>query len=110
MPFNIHGMLYGVGGGSGSSLGEGLRSGGSRETKSNVQDLTKRVDRLELICEAMWIIMREKLGVTDDELVARIAELDLSDGVADGKKNHAGPRRWPEHRPRNLRCLQRPAR
>ena len=48
--------------------------------------------RLALIVEAMWLIMKEKYGLEDDELMARMAELDLSDGAADGKKEKAGPR------------------
>ncbi len=46
-------------------------------------------NRLELTCQAMWIIMKEKLNLTDEDLVACIAELDLSDGIADGKKAKA---------------------
>jgi hypothetical protein len=33
----------------------------------------------------MWSIMCEKLGVTDDDLLNRINDIDLSDGKLDGK-------------------------
>ena len=44
-----------------------------------------RLDRAMLVCEAMWTILRDKLGVTDLELLQRINDLDLSDGQLDGK-------------------------
>ncbi len=44
-----------------------------------------RVDRMILTCEAMWSLLREKLGLSDDELVQRMNDLDLSDGKLDGK-------------------------
>ena len=58
------------------------------------------LNRLALIVEAMWKLVREKHGLTDADLMSRVAELDLSDGVADGKKEAAGPRNCPQcHRP-----------
>jgi len=48
-------------------------------------ELDARVDRLLLVIEAMWTMLKED-GHTDEELAARIADLDKSDGVADGRK------------------------
>ena len=48
-------------------------------------ELDARVDRLLLVIEAMWSMLKED-GHTDEELAARIAEIDNSDGVADGRK------------------------
>ena len=52
---------------------------------SDARLLEERVDRTLLACEAMWSIMRDKLGVTDVDLVERINDIDLSDGKLDGK-------------------------
>ncbi len=49
------------------------------------QTLEMRAERTLLVCEAMWTILRDKLGVTDLELLQRINDLDLSDGQLDGK-------------------------
>jgi hypothetical protein len=48
-------------------------------------ELDARVDRLLLVIEAMWGMMKEQ-GLTDEQLAARIAEIDNSDGVADGRR------------------------
>ncbi|MEI7833829.1 MAG: hypothetical protein WCJ56_11620 [bacterium] len=43
------------------------------------------IDRMTLLNMAMWSILKEKLGVTDEELLKRVEEIDLSDGRLDGK-------------------------
>jgi hypothetical protein len=53
--------------------------------EARVAELEGRLDRALLACEAMWTILRDKLGVTEEELVARVNDLDLSDGKLDGK-------------------------
>ena len=59
-----------------------LGSGSSVEALS---ELDARVDRLLLVLEAMWSMLKEQ-GLTDEQLAARIAEIDGSDGVADGRR------------------------
>ena len=48
-------------------------------------DLDARVDRLLLVIEAMWSMLKDQ-GLTDEQLAARIAEFDKSDGAADGRR------------------------
>ena len=57
-------------------------AGGSVEA---LAELDARVDRLLLVIEAMWGMMKEQ-GLTDEQLAARIAEIDNSDGVIDGRR------------------------
>jgi hypothetical protein len=57
----------------------------ARQASSGVRYLDAELDRLEMVCEAMWELLKNKLGATDEELMSYIAELDLSDGSADGK-------------------------
>ena len=59
--------------------------GAVRRVSTDVNELEIRLDRTLLACEAMWTILRDKLGVTDQELVDRINAVDLSDGKLDGK-------------------------
>ena len=61
----------------------------ARTTQRRADDLAGRLDRAMLACEAMWSILRDKLGVTDVELLHRINDLDLSDGRLDGKVRKA---------------------
>jgi len=47
--------------------------------------LDEKVNRLALICRAMFELMQASSGVTEDQLKAKIVEIDLRDGQADGK-------------------------
>ena len=44
-----------------------------------------QLDRLGLVCRAMWTLLQERTGLTERELLERVTELDLRDGVPDGK-------------------------
>ncbi len=56
------------------------------DAAERVRDLQIRLDHLTLACTALWSILKEKTGITEDELLARIKELDLADdGVQDGR-------------------------
>jgi len=52
--------------------------------KHDVFTLHDRIDRLTLAVAAMWSLLEEQ-GMTEEQLVARIAAMDEADGVADGK-------------------------
>ena len=47
--------------------------------------LDARISKLSLICRAMWSIMQQRLGVTPEDLLKRITEIDGVDGRVDGK-------------------------
>ena len=47
--------------------------------------LSQRVDQLTLINMALWSLIQERTGLTDDDLQRRMQEIDLADGQADGK-------------------------
>jgi rRNA maturation endonuclease Nob1 len=69
-----------------------------------------RLERALLTMEAMWSLLRDRLGSSDVELVARIVEIDLSDGILDGKVRrpaldcHACKRKIPRRFPRCMYC------
>ena len=58
---------------------------GSGSSVEALAELDSRVDRLLLVLEAMWSMLKEQ-GLTDEQLAARIAEIDSSDGVVDGRR------------------------
>ena len=60
-------------------------SKGARAARTDTRQLADQLERALLACEGMWTLVRDKLGLSDDELVARINEIDLSDGRLDGK-------------------------
>jgi len=58
---------------------------GANRAQTRALEVEDRLQRLSLACEAMWSLLRDKFGVTDEELLNRLNELDLSDGQLDGK-------------------------
>lgn len=59
-----------------------------------VDDAADDVMRLVLILQAMFELMGERLGITQEELMARIHEIDGRDGTVDGRVTPA-PRDCP---------------
>jgi hypothetical protein len=53
--------------------------------RREMSDLRRSIDTLTLTCAALWELLREKDGLSDDELVAKMREIDLRDGKLDGK-------------------------
>lgn len=51
----------------------------------NSAELERRIEALTLTCEALWEICRDRLGVSREELFAKVEEVDLRDGKRDGK-------------------------
>ncbi len=47
--------------------------------------LEEKVDKLALICRAAWEIVRDHYGLSDEDLLNKVKEIDLLDGVLDGK-------------------------
>ena len=59
--------------------------GTARKLDNNVADFESRLDRLTLVCMAMWSLLKEKTNLTDEELLKRVEEIDLADGKLDGR-------------------------
>lgn len=57
----------------------------ARESTDDVRDLRAQVERLQMICEGMWTILRERTGATEQQLLDLIEEIDLRDGKLDGR-------------------------
>lgn len=47
--------------------------------------LEDKMDRLALICCALFELMQSTAGVSEEQLRTKIAEIDLRDGQADGR-------------------------
>lgn len=56
---------------------------GTRHT-NRIEDLDERLDRLVMIMRAMWALMEEQ-GMTPEQLMAKIENIDLEDGLVDGQ-------------------------
>ena len=52
---------------------------------TKVKELEHQVERMALLNQALWELLRDKLGLSDADLERMAQEVDLRDGVADGK-------------------------
>ena len=97
--WDILGGLLSGGVGSGGGIGMGsaqpmnstsasIDAAQAREAAHDARDkaneIRDRFDRLTLLCMAMWELMK-KSGVTDEQLAAKVKEIDLADGKLDGR-------------------------
>lgn len=67
-------------------LAENEQANAKVQTRDKMQQIQDRFDRTVLINEAMWQLLSERVGVTDEQLARRVYELDTADGRADGKR------------------------
>ncbi len=73
------------GGGHGASQRAADAIEAARAAQQQNDELRGQVDRLQMICEAMWTLMKAKSGATEAEIVALIEEIDLRDGKLNGR-------------------------
>jgi hypothetical protein len=80
----------------------------AQSTRDAIMELQSAIDRLALVNQAQWELLREYTGLTDEELEAKVDEVDRRDGIRDG---HAGaetapcPRCRKPNQVRRTRCL-----
>lgn len=80
----------------------------AREAKEASWDVTSRLEKLTLLCRAMWTLLQERTGVTEEDLARRATEIDLLDGKADGKVSVRASMCTSCNRtvaPRHLKCI-----
>ncbi len=52
---------------------------------AEIRKLESRADHLALVSQALWELLRDRDKLTDSDLVTKVREIDLRDGVADGR-------------------------
>ena len=57
----------------------------AQRARNDVQHIEQRLDQLVLANMALWSLLQEKTGLTEQDLLDRVQEIDLADGQADGK-------------------------
>ena len=74
--------------------GSGVSTGGpdlkNIMAAGTMRSVAERLDKLMLISEALWSLVREKTGLGEEDLLKRMEELDPSDGAEDGKSSKKG--------------------
>lgn len=72
------------GAGRAASLARSASVGDATVHSNRIEDLNERIDELAIIIRAMWSLLEEQ-GMTAEQLAAKLEEIDLQDGVADGR-------------------------
>lgn len=109
---SLHAFVTGAGGPMRTHLRRAAEELTHRPTTgrsdTDLRYLEDRVDRLSLICMAMWSLIRDKTDLTEDELMERVKLIDLMDGTEDGKATRTVMQCTACNRPMNPRhkkCL-----
>ncbi len=58
------------------------------EQQRHILEIDHQIERLNLLNQALWEILSERLGITREELERKIEEVDTRDGQADGRMRH----------------------
>ena len=53
------------------------------EIGGDIADVTSQVQKMALVNQALYEILKERVGITDEELRRKIREIDLRDGKED---------------------------
>jgi hypothetical protein len=80
----IGGLGYG-GGQRDASASSAAASTAAPMAQRDARHAEDKLDRLALINMAMWSLMQDKLGHTEEDLMERVQLLDQMDGSDDGK-------------------------
>lgn len=65
-------------------------------TRNDLREMRHQVERLSLLNQALWEIIQDRLQVTDAELERIANDIDMRDGVADGKITTTAAMRCPK--------------
>jgi len=59
-----------------------------KRQRLELEGLEEEIAHLRLITESLWELVSEVTGLTTEQLVQRINEVDMDDGKLDGRKVH----------------------
>ncbi|MDK1020837.1 MAG: hypothetical protein QGD90_04285 [Candidatus Hydrogenedentes bacterium] len=78
-------MAYYGGSPGGPSGHSGRRETAGYSLQSKVAELERKLQRVELEHRVLWELVRDGLKLTEEDLEGRMRDVDLRDGVEDGK-------------------------
>jgi hypothetical protein len=56
-----------------------------RSASGDLSDLDRHVRKLALVSQALYEILKERTGITDEELRRKIDQIDMRDGALNGR-------------------------
>lgn len=60
----------------------------AQQATSAMKDVQFEIDRLKLMNQALWELLKVHTGITEEQLAAKVKEVDLRDGSEDGRMTH----------------------
>ena|SRR6185369_11957246 len=63
----------------------------ARQASLDVQLMEQDISRLLMITEALWTLLKKEHHYTDDDLAKVVTEIDLRDGIRDGRSTKSKP-------------------
>ncbi|MGC9454759.1 MAG: hypothetical protein ACP5HU_07825 [Phycisphaerae bacterium] len=57
----------------------------TNQLKEELKRVEDKLEKLTLVCMAMWSLLSEKTDLTEDQLTERVRQIDMQDGTSDGK-------------------------
>ncbi len=81
----------------------------ARDAENQIERMKQDIERLLMITEALWKLLQRTNGFTDEELKNLINEIDLRDGMLDGRVTKKETRACPSCQrlcsTRHQRCM-----
>jgi hypothetical protein len=68
-----------------------------RRTSLDLDDLARQFRKMALVNQALYELLKDRTGISDEDLRRKISEIDLRDGTIDGRLD-ASPLRCPKCR------------
>ena len=85
--FYSYGSIYSQAAAAQAQTDASSAQASAREAKTEVEFLRQDIDRLLMITEALWTLLKKERGYADDVLAGLVKEIDLRDGRLDGKSS-----------------------
>jgi hypothetical protein len=81
----------------------------ARDARAEAEVLRQDVNRLLMITEALWTLLKKQHGYSENTLTDLVNEIDLRDGRLDGKVAKASPTACPGcgkmNSPKRIQCI-----
>jgi hypothetical protein len=92
----FHTTQYNIAGDLGAYTAASQAESKARVAQTEIELLRCDIERLLMITEALWGILKEQHGYEDAELIKRVMEIDRRDGKLDGRVAPAPPSSCPK--------------
>ena len=84
--FGMVGMAYQQSSAAASAAQDAASAKGqTRALKTQIRILEANLAKTMMICETLWEFLRDKTSLTEQDLHKKLYEIDMRDGILDGK-------------------------